>query len=82
MNAKKFLAKILLNQKSVKFADFIKLLNAFGFKLDRVKGSHHIFIHDDIAEIINIQNVKGEAKPYQIKQFLKLIELNNLKLEE
>ena len=82
MNNKKFLAKILLNQKNVKFTDFVRLINSFGFKLDRVNGSHHIFVHDDIDEIINIQNVKGEAKPYQIKQFLKIIELNNLKLEE
>ncbi len=82
MNNKKLIAKILLNQKNIKFADFIKLINSFGFKLDRVNGSHHIFVHDDIDEIINIQNVKGEAKPYQIKQFLKIIELNNLKLEE
>ena len=82
MNNKKFLAKLLFNQKNVKFADFVKLINSFGFKLDRVNGSHHIFVHDDIDEIINIQNVKGEAKPYQIKQFLKIIELNNLKLEE
>jgi len=82
LNNKKFLAKLLFNQKNVKFADFVKLINSFGFKLDRVNGSHHIFVHDDIDEIINIQNVKGEAKPYQIKQFLKIIELNNLKLEE
>ena len=82
MNNKKFLAKILLNQKNVKFADFVKLISSFGFKLDRVNGSHHIFVHDDIDEIINIQNVKGEAKPYQIKQFLKIIELNNLELKE
>jgi len=82
LNNKKFLARILLNQKNVKFTDFIKLVKSFGFKLDRVNGSHHIFIHNDISEIINIQNVKGEAKPYQIKQFLKVVELNNLKLEE
>jgi len=73
---------VSLNQKNIKFADFVRLISAFGFKLDRVNGSHHIFIHNDIDEIINIQNVKGEAKPYQIKQFLKVIELNNLKLEE
>ena len=82
MNNKKFLARLLLNQKNVKFTDFTKLVNSFGFKLDRVNGSHHIFVHSDIDGIINIQNVKGEAKPYQIKQFLKIIELNNLKLEE
>jgi predicted RNA binding protein YcfA (HicA-like mRNA interferase family) len=82
LNNKKFLLKILQNQKNIKFTDFIKLIEAFGFKLDRVNGSHHIFVHPDILDIINIQNVKGEAKPYQIKQFLKIIELYNLKLEE
>jgi predicted RNA binding protein YcfA (HicA-like mRNA interferase family) len=82
LNNKKFLLKILQNQKNIKFSDFIRLIEAFGFKLDRINGSHHIFVHPDILDIINIQNVKGEAKPYQIKQFLKIVELNNLKLEE
>jgi predicted RNA binding protein YcfA (HicA-like mRNA interferase family) len=82
LNNRKFLLKILQNQKNIKFSDFIRLIEAFGFKLDRINGSHHIFVHPDILDIINIQNVKGEAKPYQIKQFLKIIELNNLKLEE
>ncbi len=82
MNKRKFLAKIFLNPQNVKFADFVKLIKSFGFKLDRVNGSHHIFVHSDIEEIINIQNVKGEAKPYQIRQFLKIIERNNLKIED
>ena len=34
----------------------------------------------EINEIINIQNYKGEAKPYQIKQFLSLVEKYNLKM--
>ena len=66
----------------VKFADFVKLISCFGFKLDRVNGSHHIFIHEDISEIINIQNVKSEAKPYQTTQFLRIIEMYNLQFEE
>lgn len=45
----------------------INLLEAFGFALDRINGSHHIFIHPEIEEIINLQNVKGQVKPYQIK---------------
>ena len=58
------------------------LLSAFGFELDRVSGSHHIFKHPDIPELINIQKVRGQAKPYQIRQFLKLVERYNLHLEE
>ncbi len=78
MNNKKLLQLIVANQKNIKFNDFLRLVNCFGFKLDRVSGSHHIFKHSDICDIINLQNVKGEVKPYQVKQFLKIIENNNL----
>ena len=82
MNKKKFLRQIINNQQNVSFNDFIKLIESFGFKLDRIKGSHHIFIHEGIRELINIQNVKGQVKPYQINQFLKLVERYNLSLED
>lgn len=81
MNPRKLLAKILQHPRNVKFDDFVGLVKAFGFELDRVSGSHHIFRHPDIAEFINIQNVRAEAKPYQIRQFLKLVERYNLKME-
>jgi predicted RNA binding protein YcfA (HicA-like mRNA interferase family) len=53
-----------------------------GFTLARMNGSHHVFSRDDVPELINIQNVGGQAKPYQIRQFLRLIEKYDLKLEE
>jgi len=31
--------------------------------------------------LVNLPNRKGKAKPYQIKQFLELVELDNLELE-
>jgi len=55
-------------------------LQAFGFRLARTQGSHHIFQHSDIQELINIQHVRGQAKPYQIKQFLELIEKYDLQI--
>jgi len=58
------------------------MVERFGFRLDRVSGSHHIFVHEAIPELVNLQEVKGEAKPYQIRQFLRLIERYNLKLED
>jgi len=39
----------------------------------RVKGSYHIFAHPQVRELVNLQEVKGEAKPYQIRQFLELV---------
>ena len=82
MKNEKLFQKILSGSKNVSFSDFVILLNAFGFELDRINGSHHIFKHREITELINIQNVKGKAKPYQIKQFLSIIENNNLKIEK
>ncbi len=45
-------------------------------------GSHHIFDHEDLPEIVNLQNAKGKAKPYQVGQFLELIENYNLEFGE
>ena len=60
----------------------LKLIEAFGFELSRVNGSHQIFSRTDIPELVNIQNVKGKAKPYQIQQFLILVEKYNLSFED
>ena len=54
----------------------------FGFRLSRVSGSHHIFVHDSVKELVNLQDVNGQVKPYQVKQLMQLIERYNLKLEE
>jgi predicted RNA binding protein YcfA (HicA-like mRNA interferase family) len=77
----KLLQQILKHQKNVSFQDLVSLIEAFGFTLSGVNGSHHIFTHPNIPELMNIQNVKGKAKPYQVRQFLALIETYNLTLE-
>jgi len=58
------------------------LIQAFGFKLALVSGSHHIFTRKDVDVIVNIQNVRGKIKPYQAKQFLKVVEKYNLEMIE
>jgi predicted RNA binding protein YcfA (HicA-like mRNA interferase family) len=78
----KLLEKILSGTRNVRFSEAVALAEAFGFQLDRINGSHHIFIHEEIPELLNLQNVKGKAKPYQIKQMLQLIEAHNLRLGE
>lgn len=82
MNNKKLLERILAGSKNVRFSDFIGLVNAFGFELQRVNGSHHIFARPNVPELLNLQNQKGEVKPYQIRQFLKLVEQYNLRMED
>ena len=57
-------------------------MEAFGFRLARVSGSHHIYIHPSVPELVNLQNVNGKAKPYQVKQFLQIVEQYDLRLED
>jgi predicted RNA binding protein YcfA (HicA-like mRNA interferase family) len=80
MNKVKLLEKILRGGKNVWFGDMVTLIEAFGFRLSRTGGSHHLFVHPAVKEVLNLQNVNGQAKPYQIKQFLRLVEQNNLKM--
>jgi len=82
LNKEKILKKILSGSANVKFKEIAGLAEAFGFSLSRIKGSHHIFTHPKIPELINLQNVKGNAKPYQINQFINLIEKYNLNLKK
>lgn len=78
MNKRKLLKKLLSSPENTRFSDMCALIEAFGFQLSRTSGSHHIFTHPNIAELINLQNFGGEAKPYQIRQFLRLVERYNL----
>jgi predicted RNA binding protein YcfA (HicA-like mRNA interferase family) len=82
MKKRKLLQKLISGSKNVRFSEAVTCVEAFGFKLYRTKGSHHIFINSVIPELINLQNVNGKAKPYQIRQFLKIVEKYNLQMED
>ena len=81
MNSQKLLRKALDNPQGLRFAEALKLAKAFGFQLDRINGSHHILKRAGIPELVNLQNVRSMAKPYQVRQLLKLVEMRNLTLE-
>lgn len=49
--------------------------------LEEVKEVTRIYVRDGVREMLNFQNVKGKAKPYQVKQLLKVVEKYKL-LEE
>ena len=67
--------RIRRNPSNIKFQDFVSWLENNGFSLDRVSGSHHIFVHPTIETPINAQKKKdGTAKTYQIKQAIKIID--------
>ena len=77
----KLLRKILYGSKNVRFDEFTRLLLAFGFTLERISGSHHVFSHPAVPQTIAVQSrSNGQAKPYQMRQFIKLIEKYHLEL--
>jgi len=82
MRPRRLLARIARGTVSnVAFADMRNLVEALGFERRRVSGSHHIYAHPDIPELINLQDARGQAKPYQVRQILRLVERYDLKLE-
>ena len=80
LNARKLLNKALSSPANVRFQEVCALARAFGFHLSRISGSHLIFAHPKVAELLNLQEIDGKAKPYQVKQLLALVERYNLML--
>ncbi len=67
--------------RNVGFAEFCRLVEAFGFKLRRVSGSHYIYSHPEVPRPLSLQPRQREAKPYQISQFLEIVEEHRLTME-
>lgn len=81
MHPRKLLARIQFSTHNVAFRDLVRLAEALGFVHDRTTGSHQVYVHRDHAEaMINLQPDGKDAKPYQVKQLLKLVEEYNLSL--
>lgn len=79
---KKLYEKTRNNPKDVRYEDACRLAEAFGFVRKGQEGSHLAFTRDDIRASLNFQNDDGKAKPYQVRQMLKLIDEHDLKMNE
>jgi predicted RNA binding protein YcfA (HicA-like mRNA interferase family) len=82
MTARKIYLRLLNHTQNVRFADFCKVVEAFGYRRDRISGSHHIYEHPQASHPLNLQNCRGQAKPYQIRQFLRDVEEFQLTLND
>ncbi len=78
----KLFARLVASPQSMRFRDFQRILEAFGFILDRINGSHHNYRHPRAARPLSIQPKGNMAKPYQIDQFLDIVEEFGLKIED
>jgi hypothetical protein len=57
---------------NIRFNELRDLLCGLGFA-ERVRGSHHIFTREGVAEILNLQPRGSVAKPYQVKQVRRVL---------
>lgn len=65
----KLITKILRgsSDKNIGFDELCNLLIHLNFS-ERVKGSHHVFRREGVAELVNLQKDGSKAKTYQVKQ--------------
>ena len=75
MNRHERLLQTILRGQSdanVRFSDLRTLMQHLGFE-ERIRGSHHPYRTEDVAEKVNLQRDDGNAKPYQVRQVRRMI---------
>jgi len=77
----KLYEKIKASPYNVRFEDVCTLAEGVGFIRKIIKGrtksgtSHNFkYFHIGIKEVLNFQNKKGQAVPYQVRQLLNIID--------
>lgn len=83
VRATKLYERLLTNPKGfLAFREFERLLLAFGFSLDRTVGSHRQYVHPKVPRPLPVQPHGKDAKRYQVREFLELVESYGLRIEE
>ncbi len=79
----KLYARLAANPRAtISFRDFEKLLKAFGFEYLRTRGSHRQYGHPMLKRPLPVQPSDKDAKTYQVREFLELIEEHGLYMAE
>lgn len=77
--AGRLIEQLRQNVRNVRFEDLCRLARLYGFRERGRRGSHRVYVREGVAEILNFQEFKGRAKPYQVRQLLQVIERYGLK---
>ena len=74
-NLNEILESLRINPAGARFVDLCKICDHYFGKARQASGSHRVYKTPWIGDPrVNIQNNKGQAKVYQVKQVLKAIE--------
>jgi hypothetical protein len=66
----------------VDLADLVRLVLALGFREVGGRGSHRVFARSEVSELLNLQEERGQAKRYRVRQVATLVRRYNLRLED
>ena len=79
----KLFEKILSGRSdaNIDFDDLRRLLTHLGF-VERVGGSHHVFVREGIEDLVNLQRDGRMAKSYQVRQVRNVITTHGLSTEK
>ncbi len=82
-NIKKLYAQLLAGTAgTIASRDFEALLRAFGFVAVRQKGSHRSYKHPKAQRMMVVQPRGTDAKDYQVRQFLDMVQEYGLMIDE
>lgn len=70
------------SNRTVSFRDFERLLRAFGFECERTTGSHRQYAHPKVTRPFPVQPEAKDAKRYQVRELLELVETYGLYIDE
>ena len=73
----KLLEKARNSPNNFSFSDICYLAECHGFRFERQQGSHKIYKHPELLlsqnRIMNFQNMRGKAKPHEVRRLLRAI---------
>lgn len=79
----KLYQQLLISQnRGIAFRDFEALLRSFGFEPVRQKGSHKSYKHVKAQRMLVVQPRGADAKDYQVRQFLDMVQEYGLSIED
>ena len=70
----RLLAKAKRNPAGLRLEELCRLAEHAGFEFVRQRGSHRIYRHHGLGGTLSVQDFRGEAKPYQVRQLISVIE--------
>lgn len=66
---------------ALRFGELEQLLRAYGFGLQRVRGSHQVYRHP-AGVIMNVQPSGKAAKIEQVKELIRLVDRHGLAIKD